>query len=458
MTSATAQKPFTGEIILSEKQSEAEYYLEDDTTTEVLFASGAGPGKSFFGCAWQIKRRLLYPETVGLIGRKKLKDLKDTTLVTFWRVAKRMGLKEGVHFQYKEQAGRILFPKNDSMIFLRGLMDMPSDVDFGDIGSLELSDAFIDQAEQISRKALNAVNSRVRYNCIRGLRKTLLTANPANNWLKFRHVLDKNNQPIVQHPKRKFVKALLDSNPDKEFVRQYTETLLDLDEYDRNRLLYGDWTGIENDRPFFDLFNEKRNVSKFALKIDPYSPLWLSFDFNLNPTTCIVSQQLPNVGCRTYDCLEAIGTGALSWRVKELYGKHPAGLLVCGDHSGGSGSSSAGILPGGVYNTDFEQIKTILGLTGQDLIDTKTANARHEYSRRLCRHFLSKVPFLIDGTNERCQGLRSDLQNAKFINGRLYKNRADGNEMDYADAYRYWVNAMFAGDFSIIEDYANSLG
>lgn len=452
-----ADAPPLAKFKLSWKQGKADHYLEDKTTTDVLYGGAAGGAKSWLGCAWQIKRRLMYPGTRGFIGRRTLKDLKDTTLMSFFDVAARMGLKPNDHFNYQSQSGRIIF-KNGSLIFLRELQQMPSDPDFGDLGSLEITDAFIDQAEQLTKKAIQIVKSRIRFNLINGIPKLLLCANPANNWLKFQFVSDKNNNPITLPPFRKFVAALVTDNPDPEFVAHYSANLDELDHYDRRRLKFGDWSVIENDRPFFDLFSEKRNVSKFGLKIDPYTPLSLSFDFNINPTTCVISQKLDNVGCRTYDVLEAIGTEALCWLVKEFYGKHPAGLLISGDHSGNAGSSSAGVLAGGVYNSDFEQIKIILGLTDHDLIDTHTANARHEYSRRLCRHFLSKVPYLIDGTNERCQSLRSDLQNGKFINGKLFKNRETGNEQDKGDAFRYQVSAWFQGQFNIIDDYANSLG
>ena len=58
---------------LTYKQTAALDILEDDTTTELLFGGGAGGGKSAFGCWWQIRRRLKYPGTRGLIGRAKLK-------------------------------------------------------------------------------------------------------------------------------------------------------------------------------------------------------------------------------------------------------------------------------------------------------------------------------------------------------------------------------------------------
>ena len=72
------------DIILSGKQETALDFLENKKSVkQVLYGGSAGPGKTTLGCIWQIERRLDYPGTRGFIGRRTLKDLKDTTLMTF---------------------------------------------------------------------------------------------------------------------------------------------------------------------------------------------------------------------------------------------------------------------------------------------------------------------------------------------------------------------------------------
>ena len=68
---------------LTIKQTKAIDYLEDRHKVEVLFGGGAGGGKSALGCYWQIKRRMMYPETKGLIGRTILKRLRRRLLSAF---------------------------------------------------------------------------------------------------------------------------------------------------------------------------------------------------------------------------------------------------------------------------------------------------------------------------------------------------------------------------------------
>ena len=55
---------------LTEKQSIAYRALSDDKVFEVGYGGSAGGGKTYLGVAWQIIRRLQYPETTGLLGRR----------------------------------------------------------------------------------------------------------------------------------------------------------------------------------------------------------------------------------------------------------------------------------------------------------------------------------------------------------------------------------------------------
>ena len=147
---------------LSIKQTIALDLLEDKTTNEILFGGGAGGGKTALGCYWQLKQRLKYPNTRGLIGRAVLKTLKETTLVSFFQVAKLQGLEAGKHYKYNGQMSQIeLF--NGSVILLKDLYAYPSDPNFDELGSLEITDAFIDEANQIEDKARNIIKSRIRF-------------------------------------------------------------------------------------------------------------------------------------------------------------------------------------------------------------------------------------------------------------------------------------------------------
>jgi phage terminase large subunit len=230
-------------MILTVKQTQAIEFLEDATTTEVYYGGAAGGGKSAFGAYWQLKRRLIYPGTRGLIGRATLKALKETTLATFFEIAKREGLKRGNHFdltsaQDKQFPNCLLF-RNESVIFLKDLFAYPSDPDFDELGSLEITDAFLDECPQISATAKNIVRSRIRYklNEYNLIPKMLMTGNPSKNWSY--DLFYRPSKDGTLRADRQFVQALPGDN--ENLPESYLESLRGLDEKSRQRLLEGNW-------------------------------------------------------------------------------------------------------------------------------------------------------------------------------------------------------------------------
>ena len=223
---------------LSHKQTEAIDLLEDHITNELLFGGGAGGGKSALGCYWQHKRRLKYPGTRGLIGRAHLKSLKETTLVTLFEIAKKQGLKAGVHYKYNGQSNQIEY-YNGSTILLKDLYQYPADPNFDELGSLEITDAFIDESNQATEKARNIVKSRIRFRLDEyGLiPKCLYTCNPAKNWTYQDFYKPAKDNSLPEN--RAFIQSLVDDNP---FIsKHYRENLLQLDSNSKQRLLYGNW-------------------------------------------------------------------------------------------------------------------------------------------------------------------------------------------------------------------------
>lgn len=223
---------------LSKKQTIALDYLEDDVTTEIGYGGGAGGGKSILGCYWQLKRRLKYPDTRGLIGRASLKTLKETTLQSFFYVANEQGLKANIHYKFNAQSNQIIFP-NKSIIFLKDLFLYPSDPNFDELGSLEITDLFVDETAQISKKAWDIAQSRIRYNLDKyGLvPKALWTSNPSKNWNYQDYYLPAEKNELPKN--RQFVQSLVTDNP--YISRHYIDNLHKLPEVDKQRLLYGNW-------------------------------------------------------------------------------------------------------------------------------------------------------------------------------------------------------------------------
>jgi len=221
------------------RQSEALKFLSADSNVEtILYGGAAGGGKTMLGCMWQILRRLKYPGTRSLIGRAKLDTLKKTTMNTFFQVANDIGLKAGEDFSYNQQSHIIKF-SNGSEIILADLFLYPSDPNFQDLGGLELTDVFLDEATEISEKAYSVVCSRIRYklNEYNLTPKILLTCNPSKGWIYNQFYLPYKNQNLPAH--LAFVQALPGDNI--HLPEAYVTSLSRLPEADRKRLLEGDW-------------------------------------------------------------------------------------------------------------------------------------------------------------------------------------------------------------------------
>ena len=187
------------------KQENAVYYLKDNETKELLYGGAAGGGKSALGCLWLIEMCQTYPKSRWLMGRAKLKALKETTLNTFFELSSNLGITD--QFTYNAQAN-VIYWTNGSEILLKDLFLYPSDPNFDSLGSLEITGAFIDECNQIVYKAWQIVTSRCRYklNEFDLIPKVLGSCNPSKNWTyKEFYKRDRDNNLINT---KKFIQAL----------------------------------------------------------------------------------------------------------------------------------------------------------------------------------------------------------------------------------------------------------
>lgn len=218
------------------KQEHAVYYLKDNITGEVLYGGAAGGGKSALGCLWLIENCQKYPGTRWLMGRSKLKTLKETTLNTFFELTSKLGIFN--QFKYNDNKGLIVH-ENGSEILLKDLYHYPSDPNFDSLGSLEITGAFIDECNQIVFKAWQIVKSRIRYklNDYGLIPKILGSCNPAKNWTY--NVFYKPSKDGTIPEYRKFIQALPTDNP--HLHPSYIQELLRLDNNSKQRLYFGNW-------------------------------------------------------------------------------------------------------------------------------------------------------------------------------------------------------------------------
>ena len=252
------------------KQENAVYYLKDSETKELIYGGAAGGGKSALGVLWVIEQCQSLPGTRWLIGRSKLKALKETTLNTFFELTTKLNISS--QFNYNAQSG-IIYWNNGSEILLKDLYAYPSDPNFDSLGSLEITGAFIDECNQITYKAWQIVKSRIRYK-IKEFNlspKLLGTCNPSKNWVYSQFYLKDKNGTIDND--KQFIQALPKDNP--HLPKSYLESLLSLDENSKQRLYYGNWE-YDNDPAKLIDYEKIQNI--FTNEFVPSGEAFISAD------------------------------------------------------------------------------------------------------------------------------------------------------------------------------------
>lgn len=332
------------QLTLSNEQSKAFWYLVSPRYAEiarVVYGGAAYGGKSTLISAWLDYMCNEFEATRYYLGRETLKDIKESVLLTFFDFVKQSGSR----IKYNEQKSKLTY-HNGSEIYLLETFNYPADPNFDRFGSREYTAGAIEEGVTTVKRAADILLSRTRYKHqdFNLHPKQLITLNPGDGWIKEDIVI-----PTLEggKPKRKsdiFVRATLESNPNKQAAEAYKNNLQEnLSSYDRERLLNGNWNAKpKHGAEVLKDFNpDKHSVQKWPY--NPRLPLHLSFDENVNPhITCTVHQieivgglkitrQIgevclkPPTNTRKHVCAEIIK------RYWEPYQLHYAGMFIYGD-------------------------------------------------------------------------------------------------------------------------------
>ena len=432
-----------GRIELSEKQAEVWQLLDTKGITEVFAGGGAGGGKSLLGCLRQIYRRTTYAGTRGIIGRETFTSLMDSTMKTYFALLSQMGYVNGEHYKYNAQRHEIAF-KNGSEQLFRHMKFDPSDPDYNRFGSTEYTDGFVDEAPEVDRRACQILVSRMRYNHkAHGIEKELLlTGNPGDHWIKNEFIMDENEEWITLPKHRRRVLFTIADNPDEFIRRTYTETLQQLDDYDRQRLLYGDWTAKQAvDRPFAHAFDEKKHIGETALF--PGAQVYVLVDFNVDPFCATVwmawrdNDGTPHLHGVAEVEVQAGVIAEMADRIRAVVGGSIGGMFLSGDAMGMNRTI-------GERDNKSMFLKLIQALKIGEKQFKGVPNPTHKTSREDVNYFLThfpdiKIPRTMRGTIRDLTSVEVDEFGAiKKRNRRDVAQRAD-----FLDTFRYLVNTFF---------------
>ena len=227
----------------SKRQTAAWDALHEPDIREVLYGGAKGGGKSVFGVRWSYLRAreiidtfeltpTKHPLLVGFMGRQQSVDFNDTTLETWKKFVEPSELYE-IRSHLKE-----VVIDDTVKINYGGLGDQETIQKFN---SAEYAFIFIDQAEEIHKDDMGMLRGTLRLK-IKGrdvLPKVLLTANPAQCWLKPEFIQGKSL------PHRRFIKALPSDNPflHTEYIDRLREAFSHRPEL-LEAYLHGSWDDV----------------------------------------------------------------------------------------------------------------------------------------------------------------------------------------------------------------------
>ena len=284
-----------------------------------------------------------------VIARKELKNLLATTWATMLGILNAWGLEQDVNYHINNQRMILTF-WNGSTIVGMELAPSPADPNWDRLGSLEISGAFIDEVAEVQEKAVEVLQSRIRYMIAESfiVGKMLLTCNPTINWPRARFVQDDDGNPVRLPKGLRYLPFSLFDNPNESFRMIYFNRLRKIrDKATRDRLLYGVWDFQDDIKMavYHNFDGEKLLIQGlFEKKYDKMRPLIISHDFNVNPYESALMIQIDWNKKEVYVLKEIVGKpedklnntpalgGYIAKEVKEM--GHVGGVNITGDPAG----------------------------------------------------------------------------------------------------------------------------
>lgn len=268
--------------------------------------------------------------------------------------------------------------------------------------------------------------------------KILATANPNASWVRNR----------IYEPWREgklpnsyaYIPAKITDNPyvPQDYIDSLKENLPTLL---YQKFVDGDWDVTDNDKPWAYAFKMQKHVSDLA-EYRPELPIYLLFDFNVEPATCGLCQftkeerwQFDEIHVETGSIYDVLGAIQHKYGLDVIY-------RVSGDASGWAREKATFNL-----TNMYEIIQKELGLTDY-AIDTPRVNPNNKWARTLTNFSLEKKNFTI---HPRCKYTILDLQNCRVLeDGNIDKKNSTMSH--HLDHVKYFFTTYFGDELN--QDYS----
>jgi PBSX family phage terminase large subunit len=400
------------------------YY--DNQSRFLILYGGAGSGKSVFA-ADKWANRILCEQGHNILALRKVGDTVHESIYAELMAA--FDARDVLHeFKINITEHSFYHKPTGNRIRCRGLDDVSK------IKSIKgITGIWMEEATEFEENDLDQLNLRIR-----GKKKNyvqyILSFNPIdeNHWLKKRFFDKKDPDATVVHTTYKDNQYLTE-----EDIRQ----MLKLAE--RNPLYYdvyalGKWGIVLKTNKFLYSFSKEKHVIE-SYTPNPHLPIMVSFDFNVEPMTSLVSQQIDENNVIAFDELE-VPEGSTEEMVELVIAKYPTWLgniEITGDATGRNREKARR----GNINS-YTVIKDGLELYDRE-IKVPTKNPELKDSRVLCNSILQHADFKI---TKNCEKTIEDAIYGAMKNtpsGAINLVKTDEQGLHFLDNLRYTLHVHY---------------
>lgn len=412
--------------------------LYENRSRFLVLPGGAGSGKSVF-CADKIVHRVLCEEDHKFLCLRKVGDTVKESIfaeiiaaIEFRQVSSEFKINNTEHsFLHKPTGNRILCKGLDDVAKMKSVKG--------------ITGMWLEEATEFEENDLDQLNLRIRGQKTNYV-QYILSFNPIdeNHWLKKRFIDKKNSDTTV------LVTTYLHNEYLTEEDRQQLLLLAS-----RNPLYYdvyvlAKWGVVVKSNKFFYAYSKDKHELD-SYEVNPHLPIMVSFDFNVEPMTAVVSQKIDDLTAVIFDELQVPqgSTEEMVELVKAKYNDFLGNIDVTGD---ATGRNREKVRRGNINS--YLVIKEGLDLYDRNLI-VPSKNPELKDSRVLCNSVLQHANVRITKNCE--QSINDSIYSAikNHPNGRVEIVKTEEEGRHFLDNVRYTIHAYFPDFIKNPKKYRN---
>jgi phage terminase large subunit len=387
---------------------------------------GAGSGKSVFASFKVVKRTVSEAGHKFLCLRKVAATVKDSIFAEIRGQIIEMDLD--AEFIINKTDHSFLHIPSGNMILCKGLDDPAK------VKSIKgITGMWLEEATEFEESDLDQLDLRIRGQHNNYI-QYLITFNPIdeNHWLKKRFFDKKDLNATTCHSTYRDNHFLTDED------KQRLESLKERNELYYDVYCLGKWGVVTKSNKFFYAYSkDKHEVESYDP--NPHLPIMVSFDFNVEPMTALISQRTGDMSVVIFDEMQVVegSTEEMVELVKAKYNHFLGSIDITGD---ATGRNREKVRRGNINS--YLVIKEELELYERNIL-VPTKNPEIKDSRVLCNSVLQHADVKI---TKNCQlSITDTIYGAikNHPNGRLEIVKTDEEGRHFLDNVRYTIHANF---------------